>query len=68
LAPDQRSAIGRCGPFLLWAGRRASSPRSLPPTASAEVLSADGKTLTFTTTGANASGQQINNVAVFEKQ
>jgi hypothetical protein len=33
-----------------------------------EVLSADGKTLTFTTTGVNASGQQINNVAVYEKQ
>jgi hypothetical protein len=34
----------------------------------AEVLSADGKTLTFTTTGVNANGQQINNVAVYEKQ
>jgi hypothetical protein len=33
-----------------------------------EVLSADGKTLTFTTTGVNANGQQINNVAVYEKQ
>jgi hypothetical protein len=32
------------------------------------VVSADGKTLTFTTTGVNASGQQYNNVAVFEKQ
>jgi hypothetical protein len=34
----------------------------------AEVLSADARTLTFTTTGVNANGQQINNVAVYEKQ
>jgi len=33
-----------------------------------EVLSADGKTLTFTTTGVNANGQPINNVAIYEKQ
>jgi hypothetical protein len=33
-----------------------------------EVLSEDGKTLTFTSTGANANGQQINNAAVYEKQ
>ena len=33
-----------------------------------QILSADGKTLTFTTTGINASGQQINNVAVYDKQ
>jgi hypothetical protein len=33
-----------------------------------EVLSADGRTLTFTVTGVNASGQQINNIAVYEKQ
>ena len=32
------------------------------------VLSADGKTLTFSSTGTNASGQQINNVAVYDKQ
>jgi hypothetical protein len=32
------------------------------------VLAADGKTLTFSTTGVNAAGQQINNVAVYEKQ
>jgi hypothetical protein len=32
------------------------------------VLSADGKTLTFTTTGLNANGQQINDFAVYEKQ
>jgi hypothetical protein len=31
------------------------------------VLSADGKTLTFTTTGLNANGQQINDFAVYEK-
>jgi hypothetical protein len=33
-----------------------------------EVLSDDGMTLTFTVTGANANGQPINNVAVYEKQ
>jgi len=32
------------------------------------VLSADGKTLTFTATGMDANGQQINNVAVYDKQ
>ena len=32
------------------------------------VLSADGKTLTFTATGVNAKGEQINNVVVFDKQ
>jgi len=32
------------------------------------VLSADGKTLTFTTTGLNANGQQINDISVYEKQ
>jgi len=33
-----------------------------------EVLSEDGKSLTFTIKGINANGQQINNVAVYEKQ
>ena len=32
------------------------------------VVSADGKTRTVTTTGTNASGQKVNNVAVYEKQ
>ena len=32
------------------------------------VLSADGKSFTFTATGADERGQQINNVVVFEKQ
>ena len=32
------------------------------------VVSADGKTRTVTTTGTNAAGQQVNNVAVYEKQ
>ena len=32
------------------------------------VMSPDGKTLTFTVSGTNASGQQINNVAVYDKQ
>jgi len=33
-----------------------------------EVLSEDGKSLTFTIKGINANGQQINNVAIYEKQ
>ena len=33
-----------------------------------QVVSADGKTRTVTTTGTDASGQKVNNVAVFEKQ
>jgi hypothetical protein len=33
-----------------------------------EVLSEDGRTLTFRVTGANANGQPIDNVAVYEKQ
>jgi len=33
-----------------------------------EVLSEDGKSLTFTIKGVNTNGQQINNVAVYEKQ
>jgi hypothetical protein len=32
------------------------------------VLSADGKTLTFSFTGLNARGEQINNVAVYDRQ
>jgi Tfp pilus assembly protein FimT len=32
------------------------------------VVSSDGKTRTVTTKGTNASGQQVNNVAVYEKQ
>ena len=32
------------------------------------VISADGKTRTITTTGTDAQGQKVNNVAVFEKQ
>jgi hypothetical protein len=32
------------------------------------VLSPDGRTLTFTATGVNANGQQINDVAVYERQ
>jgi hypothetical protein len=32
------------------------------------VTSADGKTVSFTTTGVNAIGQQINNIAVYDKQ
>ncbi len=33
-----------------------------------QVLSADGKSLTFTTTGVNANGQQFNGVSVYDKQ
>ncbi len=32
------------------------------------TVSSDGKTRTVTTTGVNASGQVVNNVAVYEKQ
>ena len=32
------------------------------------VLSADGKNLTFTFTGVNERGEQINNVAVFDRE
>ena len=32
------------------------------------VVSADGKTRTVTTTGTTADGQKVNNVAVYEKQ
>ena len=37
-------------------------------TTQASVVSSDGKTRTVTTKGVNASGQQVNNVAVYEKQ
>ena len=33
-----------------------------------QVLAQDGRTLTITTRAVNASGQQLNNVGVFEKQ
>jgi hypothetical protein len=32
------------------------------------VLSNNGKVRTLTTTGTNAKGQKVNNVAVFERQ
>jgi hypothetical protein len=32
------------------------------------VLSADGKTRTLTTMGVNEQGEQINSVAVYDKQ
>ncbi len=37
-------------------------------TTQTSAVSTDGKTRTVTTKGVNASGQQINNVAVYEKQ
>ena len=33
-----------------------------------QVISADGKTRTITTTGVNAQGQKISNIAVYEKK
>lgn len=38
-----------------------------PTTLNRRVVSADGKTLTVTTTGVNAQGQKVNDVQVFEK-
>ncbi len=37
-------------------------------TTQTSVVSSDGKTRTVTTKGVNASGQQVNNVTVFDKQ
>ena len=37
-------------------------------TTQTSAVSSDGKTRTVTTKGVNASGQQINNVAVYERQ
>ena len=39
-----------------------------PTTTQRNVVSADGKTRTVTTTGTDAQGRKVNNVAVFEKQ
>jgi hypothetical protein len=39
-----------------------------PTTTVRTAVSADGKTRTLTTTGKNAQGQTINNVAVYERQ
>jgi hypothetical protein len=38
-----------------------------PTTVNTRVVSADGKTLTVTSTGTNAQGQKVNNHQVFEK-
>lgn len=38
-----------------------------PTTTNTRVVSADGKTLTVTSTGVNVQGQKVNNVQVFEK-
>jgi hypothetical protein len=32
------------------------------------VVSKDGKTMTITTTGTNAKGEKLHNVAVYEKK
>ena len=37
-------------------------------TTQSSVVSSDGKTRTVTTKGPNGSGQQVNNVAVYDKQ
>jgi hypothetical protein len=37
-------------------------------TTQTSAVSSDGKTRTVTTKGVNASGQQVNNVAVYERQ
>ena len=39
-----------------------------PTTTQRNVISADGKSRTVTTTGTDAKGQKVNNVAIFEKQ
>lgn len=38
-----------------------------PTTNNSRVVSADGKTMTVTSTGTNGQGQKINNVQVFER-
>ena len=38
-----------------------------PTTVNTRVVSADGKTMTVTSTGTNAQGQKVNNHQVFEK-
>lgn len=38
-----------------------------PMSVNTRVVSADGKTMTITTTGTNAQGQKVNNVLVLEK-
>lgn len=38
-----------------------------PTVVNRRVVSADGKTLTVTTTGTNTQGQKVNNVQVFER-
>ena len=39
-----------------------------PTTVNTRVVSADGKTMTITTTGVNGQGQKVNNVQVFERK
>ena len=43
------------------------SLKGKPTTNNSRVVSADGKTMTVTSTGTNAQGQKINNVQVFER-
>jgi hypothetical protein len=39
-----------------------------PTTVNTRVYSADGKTMTVTSTGLNAQGQKVNNLQVFERK
>jgi hypothetical protein len=39
-----------------------------PTTVNTRVYSADGKTMTVTSTGTNAQGQKVNNVQVFDRK
>ena len=43
------------------------SLKGKPTTNNSRVVSADGKTMTVTSTGTNGQGQKINNVQVFER-
>jgi hypothetical protein len=45
-----------------------NSKAGKPTTTQTNVVGADGKTRTVTTTGTDGQGQKVNNVAVFERQ
>jgi hypothetical protein len=58
-------AVGRIDPRTLEAVSKKGGKVTVTQR---NVLSADGKTRTVTTTGTDAKGQKVNNVAVFERQ
>ena len=64
--PDRDSAtLKRIDAYTTEAmGKKAGKPT----TTIRRVVSKDGKTLTLTSTGTNAKGQKVNNVAVYDKQ